>query len=149
MKLSQNFTLAEMTKSATADRLGLHNDPSPEIIAALELVAKEILQPVRNHFDVPFTPTSGYRSLRLNRALGSKDTSQHIKGQAVDIKVPGVFNLDLAKWIIENCKYDQMILEFYKKDQPDNGWVHVSVIKEGNRGESLMFDGVKYTPFNG
>ena len=85
-----------------------------------------MLEPLRAHFDKPVTITSGYRSEALCEAIGSKKTSQHAKGQAVDFEIAGVPNIKTAYWIQNNCDFDQLILEFYKKDDPAGGWVHVS-----------------------
>jgi len=74
----------------------------------------------------------------LNEAVGGSSKSQHCKGEAVDIEVPGVANYDIAKWIEDNLEYDQLILEFYTPGIPDSGWVHVSYRDDGeNRGQSL------------
>jgi zinc D-Ala-D-Ala carboxypeptidase len=101
-----------------------------------------ILEPVRNHYDTPFVPNSGFRCLELNRAIGSSDTSQHTTGEAVDFEVPGVPNKDLALWVKDNCKFDQLILEFYKDDDPASGWVHCSYVIDGdNRHSARIFDG--------
>jgi hypothetical protein len=86
----------------------------------------------------------------LNETIGGSKTSQHCRGEAVDLEIAGVPNAILAEWIQENLIYDQLILEFYKKDVPSSGWVHVSFTVDekalfGNRKESLTFDGSRYT----
>lgn len=138
-KLSANFTLEELCKSQTASRLGINNMPrgqnKDKIIANLRRVCKVVLQPVRDHYGVPFSPSSGYRSPKLNKAIGSKSTSQHIKGEAVDFEVPGVPNAELADWVEKNVKFDQLILEFHKPSDPSSGWVHCSVKASGNRNK--------------
>ena len=146
MTLSPNFTLSEGIKSQAAIRLGIENDPPLEVLARMKHTANAILEPVRAHFKVPFAPTSFYRSIPLNRAIGSKDTSQHTKGEAVDIEVPGVSNYALACWIRDNLEYDQLILENYKPGQPSSGWVHVAVKDKWNRKETLTFTGKEYLP---
>lgn len=138
MMVSKNFSLLEMIKSPTADRLGIDNTPSNGgITDCLTLVAEKILEPVRAHYGVPIIPSSGYRCLALNRAVGSKDTSQHIMGQAVDFEVPGTPNLSVAKWIRDNMEFDQLILEFYRSGEPNTGWVHCSYRDGRNRKEVL------------
>ena len=143
MRLSDHFTLEEMCKSATAVRQGIDNLPAQDtpdgqaIIEALTQVCLNILEPVRTHFGIPFSPSSGYRCLELNRALKSKDTPQHVKGQAVDFELPGIANFDLAEWIRENQTFDQLILEFYTPGEPNSGWVHCSFIEDDNRGSVL------------
>ena len=127
MKLSKNFSLWELTKSQTAIRNGISNQPNAEHLEALKAVAQNILQPVRDHYGIPFTPSSGYRSPALNAIIpGSSNRSQHSRGQAVDFEVPGIANYDLALWIKENLRFDQLILEFYTPGKPNSGWVHCS-----------------------
>ena len=107
MKLSKNFYLGELIKSNTADRLGILNVPTNQDI------------------------------IDNLRAVGSKDTSQHIKGEAVDFEVPGITNLEIFYWIKDNLDFDQLILEYYKKDVPNSGWVHASYKKLGNRNQAI------------
>lgn len=135
MKLSKNFSLEEMIKSSTATRLGIENVPGVEEIENLEALAVNILQKVRDHYGKSFSPNSGFRCLELNRALKSKDTSQHVKGEAADIEVPGVSNYDLACWIRDNLAFDKCILEFYTPGDPSSGWVHVTFREGNNRGK--------------
>ena len=138
MKISEHFTEREACRSMTADRCGIDNNPPDEVATSLYLVADNILEPVRKHYGIPFPPQSWYRCLELNTQIGSKPTSQHIKGQAVDIEVPSISNLELAKWIAKNLEFDQLLLEFYKPDDPHAGWVHVSYVSpEENRNEIL------------
>ena len=145
MKLSPNFSLAEQCKSQTAVRRGIDNTAdSPSILESLTNLAVNILQPIREHYDIPYTPSSGFRSDALNEAIGGSKTSQHSRGQAADIEIPTVDNATLAQWIIDNLEWDQLILEFYKKGEPTSGWVHVSYNAEGNRKEILTYDGKSY-----
>jgi len=134
MKLSNNFSLSEFTKSDTAIRLGIDNVPSNDHIDGLTELCENILQPVRNHFG-SVRVNSGFRCLLLNRALKSNDTSQHVMGEAADIEVNGVSNYDLACWIRDNTEFDKCILEFYTSGEPSSGWVHVS-FREDNRKET-------------
>ena len=126
MNLSANFTLKELTKSDTATRLGLDNTPGEAEIESLRLLCEKVLQPVRDHFGKSVTVNSGYRSPESNAAVGGSKTSDHCKGQAADIEIPGVPNAELAQWIMDNCDYTQLILEFYTQGIPDSGWVHAS-----------------------
>lgn len=148
MNLSPNFSLKELCKSQTAARKGLNNVPDASwekhIVENLVELAGNILQPIRENFNIPFTPSSGYRSPALNDAIGGSKTSQHSLGEAVDIEVPTVDNATLAQWIIDNLIFDQLILEFYKKGEPTSGWVHVSYKNEGNRKQILTYDGKSY-----
>ncbi len=150
MYLSPHFTLSEMTKSQTALRRGIGNSLDPgnpddsEVINNLKLLCLEVLEPVREAFGIPFAPSSGYRSPALNAALGSKPTSQHVLGQAVDFELPGIPNLKLAQWIRDHLNYDQLILEFHHPAEPASGWVHVSLKEADNRQRELTInkDGV-------
>ena len=142
MKLSDHFSLQELTKSSTAERRGIANEPDDEAVENLIMVCETILEPVREQYGIPFIPNSGFRCLELNRAIGSSDRSQHTTGEAVDFEVPGISNKEVALWVKENCKFDQLILEFYKEGDPSSGWVHCSyVIEEDNRQSARIFDG--------
>lgn len=146
MQLSDHFTLSELTKSSTAERLGIANEPGSTEIENLIMVCDQILEPVRNHYGIAFAPNSGFRCLELNRAIGSSDKSQHVTGQAVDFEVPGIDNKDVALWVVDNCQFDQLILEFYKEGEPSSGWVHCSYIIDGdNRKSARVFDGKNWT----
>ena len=137
MKLSENFTLDELTKSQEAIRLGIPNEPSDEHVTNLILLCKNILQPLRNHFNIPVSISSGYRSAALCEAIGSSSKSQHTKGQAADFEIFGVHNKDLSDWIVKNLEYDQCILEFWNDKEPNSGWVHCSYSKDNNRKQYL------------
>ena len=136
MKLSRNFSLTEFTKSSSALRLGIDNTPEGEHLEAAKLLFEKIVQPVRDEFGLTVI-NSGYRCPALNEAIGGAKTSQHCKGEAADIEVPGTANIVVAKWIENFLKFDQLILEFYSKNDPSAGWVHISYKKEGNRNEAL------------
>ena len=137
MKLTNNFSLAEMTKSQTATRKGIDNKPSTEHIENLIHLAETVLQPVREHFGKPVAISSGYRSPELCEAIGSSAKSQHAKGEAADFEIPGVDNMQLATWINKNTNFDQLILEYYEPGVPNSGWVHCSAVKEGSRAQVL------------
>ena len=145
-KLSPHFRLREFERSQIANRFDIDNTvKEKQIYNNLTLLCENVLEPIRRHYGVPFSPTSGYRCLELNRRLGSSDKSQHVKGQAADIEIPTVSNYDLGIWIRDNLDYDTVLLEFYKEDVPSSGWVHVSYIsKENNRKRALKFDGKEY-----
>ena len=136
VKLSENFSLQEYTKSQTALRQGLDNTPNEDHMASATALFEDVVQKVRDNFGVTVI-NSGYRGPALNTAVGGSSNSQHCKGEAVDIECPGTGNYDVAKWIEENCDFDQLILEFYTPGIPDSGWVHVSYKSEGNR-KSIM-----------
>jgi zinc D-Ala-D-Ala carboxypeptidase len=146
--ISANFTLQEMTKSQTAVRRGIENTPAPEHVAALKLLCDGVLERVRDNFKRPVLVSSGYRSPALCKAIGSSAKSQHAKGQAADFELAGVDNIDLARWIRDTLDYDQLILEFYDKDDPQSGWVHCSTKASGNRKQSLVYNGKSYKEWN-
>jgi len=137
MMLSENFSLEELTKSQTAERQSIPNNPDENGIYYLRMLAEKILQPVRNRYGIPFTVSSGFRSVDLCLAIGSKATSQHTKGQAVDFEVPGISNMDLSYFIKTTLDFDQLILEFYRGG--NTGWVHCSVA-DTPRKDLLTYD---------
>jgi uncharacterized protein YcbK (DUF882 family) len=129
MNLTKNFTLEELTKSETALRQNIDNTPDAEVTANLTLLAEKVLQPVRDHYGKGVKVNSGYRSLAVNAAVGGVQgakPSDHTRGMAADIEIPGVPNHELAEWIAANLPFTQVILEFYTRGVPDSGWVHVS-----------------------
>ena len=137
MKLTENFSLAEMTRSMTATRLGIINVPVAIEIVNMSFLCEEVLQPVRDRFG-PTKILSGYRSQELNKTIGGSSRSQHCEGMAADIECPGVDNFRLFGWIADRLEFDQLILEFYEKGNPLSGWVHVSYNKSGNRKNILV-----------
>ena len=145
MKLSGHFSLAELTKSQTATRKGIDNQPTLDHIENLTELCTHVLEPTRRNFGKPMVITSGYRSEELCEAIGSSKNSQHAKGEAADFEMFGVDNKELAKYIKNNLVFDQLILEFYNPDDPSSGWVHCSYNKEENRKQSLLYNGKDYT----
>jgi len=147
LRLSPHFTLGELTRSSTAARKGIANLPPADLIPALERLCLNILEPVRLHYGIPFCPNSGYRSPELNREIGGSPKSQHCRGEAVDLELPGVSNYDLAAWIQQNLDFDQLILECYQPGDPTSGWVHVSIKPDpvANRGIALTFSNRAYS----
>jgi zinc D-Ala-D-Ala carboxypeptidase len=99
-QLSPHFTLEELIHSDFALRHQIDNSTSdPPIIEALKALALNILEPIRAHYGVAFSPTSGYRCPQLNEAIRGASNSQHMSGQAADIVLPGISRLELAQWI--------------------------------------------------
>jgi hypothetical protein len=155
MKLSKNLSLAEVTKSATAKRRGIANEPTIDHLESLKAVAENIFQPIREEFMCPIFISSGYRSEALNEAIGGSKTSQHSKGEALDLDadVYGVItNADIFNFVLDRLDFDQLIWEFGTDENPD--WVHVSFKKEGrNRMQVLkavLVNGkTKYLPYEG
>ena len=136
MNLSRNFTLQELTKSDTAIRKGIDNNPNADQIEKLKALCENILQPVRDHFG-RVKITSGFRSVELCTAIGSSANSQHAKAEAADFECVGVDNAELADWIHKNLPYDQLILEFYTPGEPNSGWIHCSWIPDQPRASRL------------
>ena len=136
MELTRNFTLSELTKSDTAIRKGINNNPNAEQIEKLKTLCEKILQPVRDHFG-RVKVTSGFRSVELCQAIGSSVNSQHAKAEACDFEVIGVDNAELADWIHRELEWDQLILEFYTPGEPNSGWIHCSVT-EGMPRKSFL-----------
>ena len=139
MQLSEHLTLAEVTKSQTATRLGISNDPDAHQLAALKAIAEHIFEPVRNHFGVPIGISSGLRSKALNKAIGGSARSQHCHGQALDIDADiygGINNRNIFRYIQNHLDFDQLIWEFGDDNNP--AWVHVSFVDDDtNRGQTL------------
>ena len=99
MILSKNFSLAELTKSQTATRMGLDNNPSEDEQENLRLLCERVLQPIRDHFNHTVTISSGYRNEILSKKIGSSSTSQHCKGEAADFEIFGTPNNEVSDWI--------------------------------------------------
>jgi zinc D-Ala-D-Ala carboxypeptidase len=137
MNLTTNFSLNELTKSQTAERKGIDNNPSTEHQENLKSLCEMILQPIRDHFGQVVSVSSGYRSVDLCVAIGSSTGSQHAKGEAADFEIFGVSNKELADYINEELDYDQLILEYWKESDPNSGWVHCSYSKNNNRKQYL------------
>lgn len=143
-RLSDHLSLAEVTKSQTATRLGIDNNPTVTHLIALRAVAENIFEPVRKHFGVPVGISSGYRSKALNDAINGSSRSQHCHGQALDIDADiygRITNGELFRYIRHALDFDQLIWEFGDDPSVANAnpaWVHVSFVDDGsNRGEVL------------
>jgi hypothetical protein len=152
MKLSKHLDLSEVIRSDSAKRNGISNMPTGEHIANFMLLAEKIFEPIREHFGVPIHISSGYRSKELNAKIGGSATSQHCKGQAVDIDMDGstngVSNADVFNFIKDNLPFDQLIWEFGNEDNPD--WVHVSYVPNGRKQilKAFKMNGAtKYFPY--
>jgi hypothetical protein len=135
MRLTPHFTLAELTFSQTAARENIENRPNAEQIENLRLLCLNILEPVRVGIGKPITVTSGFRSARLNKAVGGAPSSQHLTGQAADIVCFAMPAKALFKRIIRmRLPYDQLIYEGTK----NTAWVHVSYDAARRRGSILL-----------
>ena len=150
MKLSEHLDLSEVIRSDSAKRNGISNMPTPEHIANFMLLAEKIFEPIREHFCVPIRISSGYRSKELNAKIGGSASSQHCKGQAVDIDMDGtsLTNKQVFDYIKDNLPFDQLIWEFGNEDNPD--WVHVSYVPNGRKQilKAFKMNGAtKYFPY--
>jgi hypothetical protein len=131
MKLSEHFTLDELTVSQEAVRAGLRNVPNAQQVDALRALCVHVLEPLRARLRRPIVVSSGFRSVSLNRRIGGSATSQHCKGEAADIIVPGMDTANVVELIrFLRLPFDQVIDEFGR-------WIHVSHTS-GNRGEVLV-----------
>ena len=134
MRLSKNFVLSEITRSNTARRKGISNEPEKEHLANLQTIITELIQPMRDAIG-PIRISSGYRSPKLNRAIGGSSRSQHCKGQALDLqfwKDGEMNNQVIYDWVLNSgLEFDQMINEF------DYAWIHISFKSGKNRKQVL------------
>ena len=138
MKISDHITYAEAIHSNTAKRRGIDNTPNEIQVLSMKLLADKIFEPLREWVGGPIKVNSFFRSITLNEAIGGVASSQHCKGQAIDIDdVYGrKTNADMYHWIQMNLDYDQMIWEFGTDVQPN--WIHISYVsKEENRNKCL------------
>lgn len=138
MNLTKNFTLEELTRSETAKARGINNTPSPQVIANLQTLCSSVLQPLRDAWGKPLTVTSGYRCTALNRAVGSKDTSQHRLGQAADIKCATKSKADNKALFDLACKMvkDGKMVVGQLIDEYGYSWLHIST-QGGHRNQIL------------
>jgi hypothetical protein len=141
MQLSKYFTLAELTPSATAKRLGIKNEPTPAHLECLKLLATNVLDKVREHFGKPIWISSGYRCKALNDVTpGSSATSQHCSGEAADLdqdsKGTGITNKMVFDYIKDHLTFDQLIYEYGTDANPD--WVHVSWESTGKQRKQVL-----------
>ena len=154
MKISEHLDLAEVTRSETAKRKGISNEPTAEHLENFKKLAENIFEPIRNHFNVPIHISSGYRSKALNAAIGGALTSQHCSGEAIDIDMDGSSNGVTNKMVFDFIKstlnFDQMIWEFGNSNNPD--WVHVSYESTGKQRKQILKaskvgGATKYSPY--
>ena len=138
MQISKHLNLAEIIRSDTAKRQGIDNTPTAEHLENFKLLADRVFEPIRLHFGVPIFISSGYRSRELNSFIKGSSSSQHCKGQAIDIDMDGtsVTNAQIFNYIKDNLNFDQMIWEFGTDANPD--WVHVSYESTGKQ-RKLIF----------
>jgi hypothetical protein len=153
-KISEHLELAEVIRSEQAKRMGLSNMPTAEHIENFKKLAENVFEKIRNNFRVPIHISSGYRSIELNRAIKGSSTSQHCKGEAIDIDMDGssngVTNRMVFDYILKSLDFDQLIWEFGTSENPD--WVHVSYSSSGNQRKQVLkavrgANGTTYQPY--
>lgn len=151
MRVSKYLTYEEATKSQTALRKGISNDPNEEQLERMKYVAVNVFDKVREFVGGSLHASSFFRSEALNAAIGgSSTTSQHMKGEAIDIDCDTFgngTNLDIFNYIKDNLEFDQLIAEYVDKDGMPS-WVHVSLKKSGNRKQVLVKLRKKYIPYD-
>jgi len=133
MRLTAHFTLAEFTRSESAKRHGVSNQPTPEHIENIKILCERVLEPIRMKFG-PLILSSGYRSKVLNHYIGGSLKSQHCEGKAADIDMDGVdsvTNKEIFEYIKNELEFDQLINEF------NYSWIHVSYNLGKNRKQVL------------
>ena len=143
-KISKHITYKEATHSNTAIRLGIKNEPKIDQLDAMKYVANMVFEPARSHFNKPIRINSFFRSVTLNNKIGGSSSSQHCKGEAIDMDAIGFSNEELFNYIKDNLKFDQLINEY------NYSWIHVSYKLIGKNRNMVMkadrIDGkTKYT----
>ncbi len=127
MRLSEHFTLQEFERSRKAQELGIDNHVPARLIPALEQLCQQVLEPLRIYAEEPVVISSGYRCPRLNRLVGGALLSQHVKGEAADIRIPDrLTGMRWFAWLMENTTFDQLIWE----RRGSTCWIHVSCRKD-------------------
>lgn len=133
--LTEHFTLSEFVRSDTAANKHIDNTPTPEVVDNLRALCRNVLEPARVAFGSPIYITSGYRCQALNKAVGGKPTSQHLRGEAADLQVRGVENLSkLYNAIKDHGVFDQLL---YESNKAGARWIHVSYKASGNRRQAI------------
>ncbi len=133
MKISKHISLQEATESPTALRMGIDNTPNAQVLENMKLVAETCFEPLRKWYGKPIKINSFYRCPELNAAVKGSATSQHVKGEAIDISAGSkTENKKLFDWLKGNVVFDQLINEY------DFTWVHVSYNKLANRKQILV-----------
>ena len=137
--ISKNITLEEAIKSQVAIRDGIDNTPPKDILLNMKHVAENVFEPIREHFGVPIAISSFYRCPELNKKVKGSLTSQHVKGEAIDIDADifgKITNKQIFDFVKDNLDFDQLIWEYGDSKNPS--WVHVSLKRVGkNRKQTL------------
>jgi len=146
MKLSEHVSLVEFERSESATKHSILNKMNESETAKAKLLCEKVFEPIRKKVGKPIKINSGFRSVLLNKVIGGSKSSQHCKGEAMDLDL---HDKELFVWIIENVDFDQAIFEGGTEIQA--GWFHISYKASGNRKEALRMTKVKgksvYTKF--
>ena len=136
-RISKNFTLDELTASATAKANGIINAPGVDEVCTMCALVHHVLQPLRDAMGEPIKIGSGYRCTKLNQAVGGVANSQHIRGQAADLCIDGdkVKGKRWFDWIRAHCDFDQLIWEHNARG---SYWVHVSFRSDGKNRRNVI-----------
>ena len=138
MRLSKNFSYDELVYSATAERLKLDNTPNEKEIEFLRKLANEVLQPIRDKWGRPIVVTSGFRSEKVNNAVGGVKNSQHRLGQAADLKIGSKSqNKALFNFIVDMVKKGEIRVG-QLIDEYGYSWIHVSLPREGKVNNQVL-----------
>lgn len=141
MNLTPHFTLEELCYSRTAQKLRIDNTPNNTHIQNLKFLATKILEPLRIFAQQPIHINSGFRTPALNNAIGGARNSQHMKGEAADIRIPDItIGQQLFTYIRDNLNYDQLIWEHNKYN---NYWIHVSIKRNGKNRKQVIYNMLK------
>lgn len=139
-QISAHISYAEATKSQAAVRAKIDNSPNESQLAAMKLVAEKCFEPLRKYHGKPIAITSFFRNEKVNKLVGGSATSQHMKGEAMDIDADvfnnGITNKQIFDWLKANVEFDQLIWEYGNKQNPD--WVHVSYRADGKNRNQIL-----------
>ena len=138
MRISKHISYKEATQSQTATRKGISNDPDAYQLQNMQLLAEKVFEPIREHFGVPISINSFFRSQKLNKAIGGAAGSQHTQGRAIDIDdtLGGVSNKQMFDYIKNHLDFDQLIWEFGDNNNP--AWVHISYVSESENRRRVL-----------
>ena len=137
-RISKHISYKEATFSQTATRKDIDNTPNEEVLCRMQAVAKNIFEPLRAHVGGPIKINSFYRSINLNVAIGGVKSSQHTRGEAMDIDdtFGHMSNKEMFEFIKDELDFDQLIWEFGDDNNP--AWIHVSYVSNENNRKRIL-----------
>ena len=144
MQLTEHFKLIEFTRSSTASARGIKNESNDEQVKNLKALCENVLEPLRQHFNVPIIIGSGFRCPKLNKAVGGVANSQHQYGEAADIHIPDeATGKRWFVWLMDNVPFHQLIWE---KSTPSSThhWIHVAFKRTGTNKQQVIQNLVKH-----